>query len=555
MITFPTDPADHMNPVACYLGPQGMSRFMTHPYASPLFGDFTGLPPLLVQAGDCEVLRDEVTLLAHKATLSGVDVVHEVYEDAVHVFQLYPFLEQSRKAFRGCRKFVLEILPAIQARNKETEKALSRHTSATMFEVFRPEFGLGVNGVSTPMGEAPTVDIPGPVSAPKRTPVSPPPTPTPRRLDGAGTPSESGRSVDDRSTSSSDDAHLGEQVETALEREINGTGTDNEPIVVDAYGTEEPRSRASSMSIARADEGDESVDEDGLSTSSGSSGSPPENASVETNEKASNRTGLFASIPWSFTRSSKPSSQVPTTTNLGFPSSTTPSPQSNSPLAYPSPENTIRTDKPSSSTRPKSRSIDSSTAPQLVIDDPDIAPASSSSACHLGSSRSQHRNHRTPSAFALTPLTRAPPVPETRHSPTMSMFLTLPRVPRHVSSSHISSKPRSRIGNDLDADYDDGDVGTSHGVRERTTSHPDMVKLMREYVQRGPAQTTTTYMHQASPFLYTPSASSPSTNGSGAVNSKSASITRSRGVSLSDAIRKGASGSVHKPKSPAAPFQ
>lgn len=38
--------------------------------ASPLFGDFTGLPPLLIQSGEAEVLRDEQILLAHKATLS-----------------------------------------------------------------------------------------------------------------------------------------------------------------------------------------------------------------------------------------------------------------------------------------------------------------------------------------------------------------------------------------------------------------------------------------------------------------------------------------------------
>ena len=71
-----------MNPIALYLGDQ-TERYLMHPYASPLFGDFTGLPPLLIQAGDAEVLRDEITLLAHKATLAGVPVRHELYEDAV----------------------------------------------------------------------------------------------------------------------------------------------------------------------------------------------------------------------------------------------------------------------------------------------------------------------------------------------------------------------------------------------------------------------------------------------------------------------------------------
>lgn len=77
-------PGDHMNPVYCYLGMEGLQKGLaTHPYASPLFGNFRGLPPMLVQCGEAEVLRDECTLLAHKATRSHVKVIHEVYQDAV----------------------------------------------------------------------------------------------------------------------------------------------------------------------------------------------------------------------------------------------------------------------------------------------------------------------------------------------------------------------------------------------------------------------------------------------------------------------------------------
>jgi hypothetical protein len=96
---------DHLDPVACYLG-SNMELYLTHPYASPLFGDFAGLPPMLIQAGESEVLRDEITLLAHKATLAGVQVMHELYEDAIHVFQAFPFLEASQHAFTSCRAFV-----------------------------------------------------------------------------------------------------------------------------------------------------------------------------------------------------------------------------------------------------------------------------------------------------------------------------------------------------------------------------------------------------------------------------------------------------------------
>jgi monoterpene epsilon-lactone hydrolase len=37
----------------------GKNTEPTHPYASPLFGDYSGMPPLLLQVGDAEVLLDD----------------------------------------------------------------------------------------------------------------------------------------------------------------------------------------------------------------------------------------------------------------------------------------------------------------------------------------------------------------------------------------------------------------------------------------------------------------------------------------------------------------
>ncbi|GAA6021002.1 hypothetical protein JCM11491_005960 [Sporobolomyces phaffii] len=103
---------DHFHPVKCLLG-NSISEYLTHPYVSPLFGEFAGLPPLLIQAGDAEVLRDEITLLAHKASLAGVKVEHEIFEDCVHVFQAFTFLEASRKSFQSQRIFVKHTLPRL----------------------------------------------------------------------------------------------------------------------------------------------------------------------------------------------------------------------------------------------------------------------------------------------------------------------------------------------------------------------------------------------------------------------------------------------------------
>ena len=115
---------DHMNPVNAYLGPN-MSKYLMHPYVSPLFGDMHGLPPMLIQTGDAEVLRDENVLFAHKCALVGVPVRHEIYEDCVHVFQFFLFLEASRKAFQSMRHF---IRTALDKRPKRRATLVSENT-------------------------------------------------------------------------------------------------------------------------------------------------------------------------------------------------------------------------------------------------------------------------------------------------------------------------------------------------------------------------------------------------------------------------------------------
>ena len=57
------------------------------PYAAPLHGDLAGLPPMLIQVGDAEVLLDDSTRLAESAQAAGVDVTLEVWPEMVHVFQ------------------------------------------------------------------------------------------------------------------------------------------------------------------------------------------------------------------------------------------------------------------------------------------------------------------------------------------------------------------------------------------------------------------------------------------------------------------------------------
>lgn len=57
------------------------------PALSPLAADLRGLPPLLVQAGEAEILLDQITSLAESARASGVEVSFTVYRDMFHDFQ------------------------------------------------------------------------------------------------------------------------------------------------------------------------------------------------------------------------------------------------------------------------------------------------------------------------------------------------------------------------------------------------------------------------------------------------------------------------------------
>lgn len=81
-----------------------------HPYISPLFGDFRGFPPMLIQVGSTEMLLSDSVSVAAKAREQGVRVRLSEYEGMFHVFQMaYLALPESKKAWQEVGKF-LQIL-------------------------------------------------------------------------------------------------------------------------------------------------------------------------------------------------------------------------------------------------------------------------------------------------------------------------------------------------------------------------------------------------------------------------------------------------------------
>lgn len=87
-----------------YLGSQTQP---SDPYASPLFGDYSGMPPLLLQVGDAEVLLDDATRLAEHAASQGCAVTLDVWDGMPHVFQGFaPFLEAASQAIAKIGAFI-----------------------------------------------------------------------------------------------------------------------------------------------------------------------------------------------------------------------------------------------------------------------------------------------------------------------------------------------------------------------------------------------------------------------------------------------------------------
>lgn len=59
------------------------------PLVSPLYMDFTGLPPLLIHVSSTEILLDDATRARDRASAAGVEVEFRSWEGVPHVFQLF----------------------------------------------------------------------------------------------------------------------------------------------------------------------------------------------------------------------------------------------------------------------------------------------------------------------------------------------------------------------------------------------------------------------------------------------------------------------------------
>jgi acetyl esterase/lipase len=77
-----------------------------NPLISPVFGNLRGLPPLLVHAGEDEILRDDALRIASLAESAGVDVRLEIFPRMWHVWQLNLTLPQAIQSLDDIAHFL-----------------------------------------------------------------------------------------------------------------------------------------------------------------------------------------------------------------------------------------------------------------------------------------------------------------------------------------------------------------------------------------------------------------------------------------------------------------
>jgi monoterpene epsilon-lactone hydrolase len=77
------------------------------PLVSPVYGDLSNLPPVLVHASEVEMLRDDSRRYVNRARAAGSPVKLQTWNHMVHVWHIFnPELPEARDALEEIRKFL-----------------------------------------------------------------------------------------------------------------------------------------------------------------------------------------------------------------------------------------------------------------------------------------------------------------------------------------------------------------------------------------------------------------------------------------------------------------
>jgi epsilon-lactone hydrolase len=96
-----------------YVGDVGDVGDLRDPFVSPIHANPKGLPPLLLQVGQIDLVRDDALGFGRNAGLAGVDVTVEVHPEMVHGFQglASAGIPEAIDALRRVRDFLDRTIP------------------------------------------------------------------------------------------------------------------------------------------------------------------------------------------------------------------------------------------------------------------------------------------------------------------------------------------------------------------------------------------------------------------------------------------------------------
>lgn len=90
-----------------YLGKQGDPA---DPLASPIEGDLTGLPSILVHVGGSETVLGDSELLLERAEKAGIDVKLDIWPGMIHHFQVFAELPEASRSLKKIGGYLKEKL-------------------------------------------------------------------------------------------------------------------------------------------------------------------------------------------------------------------------------------------------------------------------------------------------------------------------------------------------------------------------------------------------------------------------------------------------------------
>lgn len=127
------------------------------PYVSPLFGDLSGLPPILIQVGTEEILLSDSIRFAAFAAMKDSDVTLMVEEDMSHVWHFFwQYIPEAKGAIKKIALYLdkkitqQEAINEWQMMRRETSDSLGRRT-VSVAKLSYEAFKLGKNALRRKM--------------------------------------------------------------------------------------------------------------------------------------------------------------------------------------------------------------------------------------------------------------------------------------------------------------------------------------------------------------------------------------------------------------------